>query len=118
VPKASGDRSSGTFGNNIAMCECLQSLDDALKNAGFKETFRGRAWGLNCREWAYFDVLLSMPEIRKRFDLPQHVRDHKHLGTHDGAEAGFVCELHDDAIMGVHPSMARGGTRSYTPTGR
>lgn len=87
------------------ICEHLIALEQALLKAGFRETFRGRAWSTNCREWVYFDCLLSNESIREQFKLADCVEDHDHLGTVDGAESGLVCSVHQDAIMGLHPKM-------------
>ncbi|MFO0202255.1 MAG: hypothetical protein ACK528_03910 [Alphaproteobacteria bacterium] len=35
-----------------------------------------------------------------------YVVDHVHRGTHDGAQAGFVCDQCHDAIMGAHPGIS------------
>ena len=88
------------------MCPCLKSLDDALKQRGLKESFRGQAWSMKCREWVYYPVVFDKPRVREVFALPATVVDHIHRGTHDGAESGFVCKLHDDAVMGQHPDVA------------
>lgn len=87
-------------------CEHLIDLENALIADGIKETFRGEAWGRNCREWVYFDCILDLPALRKRFSLPPCVKDHEHLGTHDGCEQGFYCSQCYDGIMGVHPKQA------------
>jgi hypothetical protein len=42
------------------------------------------------------------------------VKDHVHLGTHDGQEAGFECEACHDAIMGVHEYYWRPSIPVYT----
>ena len=49
-------------------------------------------------------------KIRERIELAPCVKDHEHLGTHDGQEAGFVCEACHDAIMGVHEQAWRPST--------
>lgn len=85
------------------VCEHLQPLEQALMEAGIEETFRGAAWSRNCREWVYFRCVLDRRSLRERLALPAYVVDHEHLGTHDGQEAGFVCQLCHDAIMGSHP---------------
>lgn len=85
------------------VCEHLIALESALLAAGVPETFRGAAWSRNCREWVYFECVLDRPALRTRFALPVCVIDHEHLGTHDGREAGFVCEQCHDGIMGRHP---------------
>jgi hypothetical protein len=84
-------------------CEHLNQLDQAIAAAGFKETFRGAAWSDNCREWAYFDCILPNDAIRKAFNLADCVKDYAHRGTHSGQESGFVCEIHNDGVMGCHP---------------
>ncbi len=84
------------------ICEHLRELEAALLAGGFRETYRGRPWSRNCREWVYFDAYLPPENVRARFTLAPCVQDHAHRGTHDGQEAGFVCNEHWDAILGVH----------------
>lgn len=80
-------------------CEHLSKLEQELIAQGFRETFRGKAWSDNVREWVYFEVCLDMPAVQQRFSFDPCVVEHQHLGTHDGQEAGFVCTLHDDGVM-------------------
>jgi hypothetical protein len=86
----------------------LQALERELAARGVKVTYRGQAWSDNCREWAYFDCCFDRSAIRRRLKLADCVEDHEHLGTHDGQEAGFVCTLCHDAIMGLHPRHPAG----------
>lgn len=95
-------------------CEHLIELERALARAGFRETFRGQAWSDNCREWVYYDCLLPAEAIRRKFAFAPCVQDHAHRGTHDGQEAGFVCDIHNDGIMGRHPDDS-GGVPSFLP---
>jgi hypothetical protein len=88
------------------VCEHLAPLEAALLRAGIAETFRGRAWTQNCREWVYFACVLDRVAVRVQFCLPPCVEDHIHRGTHDGSEAGFVCTLCWDGVLGAHPSCA------------
>lgn len=90
------------------LCEHLHPLELALQAAGIAETSRGQAWSRNCREWVYYRCLLDRPALRARFAFAECVKDHVHLGTHDGAEAGFECVLCHDGIMGYHPNHAAG----------
>ena len=85
------------------ICEHLIELEKAITAAGFRETFRGAAWSQNCREWVYFDCVLPLDRIREKFQFAECVKDHSHCGTHDGQEAGFVCVIHKDGVMGQHP---------------
>ena len=84
-------------------CSHLSELERALLDAGVPETSRGQAWSENCREWVYFDCILDLIRLRARFGLPDVVRDHDHVGTHDGCERGFDCTECRDGIMGRHP---------------
>ena len=84
----------------MAVCEHLAAVERALQAAGMPETYRGRPWSANCREWVYFDAELDLAELRHRHALPDFVVDHAHAGTVDGAERGFVCRRCDDAVMG------------------
>ncbi len=81
--------------------------------AGVGVTSRGQAWSDNCRQWVYFDCFMDLEAVRDRIALAPCVRDHEHLGTHDGSEAGFFCEQCKDGIMGVHPEGRKPSTRVY-----
>jgi len=95
-------------------CEHLIELENVIKAAGFTETFRGAAWSQNCREWVYFNCVLDVEAIRKTYHFAECVTDHAHLGAHDGQEAGLVCEVHKDAVMGHHPSTGS-DTKRFRP---
>ncbi|MEM9345344.1 MAG: hypothetical protein AAGB26_01880 [Planctomycetota bacterium] len=84
-------------------CEYLAPLEDSIVEEGIAETYSGQAWSENCRMWVYFRCVLDLASLRKRFDLPDFVKDHSHFGTHDGQESGFVCTCCNDAVMGHHP---------------
>lgn len=95
------------------VCEHLAALEKEMIAAGIEVTYRGQAWLKNCREWVYFACYIDRESVQKRFDLPDCVEDHDHLGTHDGQESGLICKKCNDAIMGVHPQSVRQGTRVY-----
>lgn len=81
-------------------CEHLQPLEKAILARGIRETFRGEAWSLNCREWVYFDCFIDVEAVRRAFELSPSVVEHTHRGTHDGQERGLVCSRCHDALMG------------------
>ena len=89
-------------------CKHLRQLEAEIIAAGIRETYRGKAWTENCREWVYFDCYLDRKSIRKRMTLAECVVDHEHLGTHDGQEAGLVCIECRDGIMGMHERYKKG----------
>jgi hypothetical protein len=84
------------------LCEHLKPLEQAIHERGIRETFRGKPWSMNCREWVYFDCYLDLPAIRAQFSVPDCVQDHVHRGTHDGEERGLVCATCHDAIVGAY----------------
>jgi hypothetical protein len=85
------------------VCEHLAALESELIAAGVPVRYRGQPWSARCREWVYFDCCLDRAALRFRLGLPSCVSDHEHFGTHDGKEAGFVCQVCNDAVMGLHP---------------
>ncbi len=92
------------------MCEHLEKLDQDLKSKGIKETFRGQAWGDGTREWVYYDCLLDLEAVRKRYNFPSFVIIHINDDNKSGMEAGFYCELCTDGVMGHHPHFGKGKT--------
>ena len=82
------------------VCSHLSELEHALKAAGIAETFRGQAWSDNCREWVYFDVVLDVASLRKRFAFDPAVSVHENLDPRSGTERGFVCTRCHDAVVG------------------
>ena len=87
------------------VCEHLSQLEQAILSAGIPETFRGQAWGKDCREWVYFACVIDIEKVQARFRLASSVVEHEHVGTHDGQELGLVCEDCHDAIIGFHPKF-------------
>lgn len=99
------DKADALFAHT-GVCEHLLPVEQYIRAQGGRITFVGQAWSNNCRTWVYFDdVILDPQALRKRFNLPDFVVAHSHLGTHDGAEQGLVCNEHHDGLMGPHPSM-------------
>ena len=95
------------------VCAHLNELERHLLEHGYRETWRGQAWTAS-REWVYFDCYLPLREIREVLRLDACVVNHEHWGTHSGRESGFVCNMHQDAIMGRHPDE-RGRIPSFQP---
>jgi len=90
------------------VCEHLHALEREVLERGIEETYRGQAWSHNCREWVYFACCFDLAAVRARMGFGPSVADHVHRGTHDGAEAGFVCNTCHDALMGRHPDVSGG----------
>ena len=89
------------------MCKHLEELNRDLIARNVKVFYKGTPWTKNCNEWIYYDCYLDNASIRKRINFEKCVKDHSHLGTHDGQESGFFCELCKDGIMGVHKKYSK-----------
>ncbi len=91
------------------VCEHLLEVQKYVQSQGIAVSDVLSPWSENCRNWVYFvGVVLDGEALKKRFSLPDFVVVHSHLGTHDGAEQGLVCQMDHDALMGAHPQLARG----------
>ena len=96
------------------MCEHLTPLEQELKNAGIKETYRGQPWTDNCREWAYFDCVLDLDALKGRMNFSPVIEIHINNDQRSGTEAGFYCSSCKDAIMGFHPEFGAQGKRKFS----
>jgi hypothetical protein len=90
------------------MCEHLKELDQELKARRISETYRGQAWSDNCREWVYYDCILDLEKIKARYSFPEFVEIHFNNDPKSGTEAGFICTMCQDAVMGLHPDFSKG----------
>lgn len=89
------------------VCGCLAPIEGYLRGRGVLVADVGTPWSKNCRQWVYFHrVVLDAAGLIARFAPPASVVVHTHRGTHDGAEHGLVCNVHHDALMGLHPDLA------------
>jgi hypothetical protein len=84
------------------MCEHLIELDNYLKNKSIKELFRGKAWSENCNEWVYYDCILNVNKLRKKFKLNNCVEIHEYDDIKVANELGFFCNNCKDGIMGFN----------------
>lgn len=82
------------------VCEHLHPLEQALRDAGVAETYRGQPWSENCREWVYFDVILDTGAIMGRFDFPRCIEVEENTDPKSGLEHGLFCSTCKDAVMG------------------
>ena len=83
------------------VCRHLEPLEEALLADGAKVTSRGQAWSESCREWVYFEVILDVAEIERRFRFPACVRVHENTDPRSGLERGFECVTCKDAVVGL-----------------
>lgn len=84
------------------MCEHLIDLENYIKKLNIVETYRGKAWSDNCREWIYYDCYFNIEKIRLRFDFPKFIINHSNDDIRSGLEEGFVCSKCKDGIIGLN----------------
>ena len=94
------------------LCEHVRPLEEALLASGVVVTFRGQAWSAGSREWVYFDVVLDVAAIGRRFQLPACVQLHENTDPRSGLERGFECVTCKDAVMGRFQGARRWPERS------
>jgi hypothetical protein len=105
------DSSNPQFANTN-ICAHLKPVEDYLRAQGCKVIYVGQPWSHNCHIWVYFEnVVIDAEAIKSKLKLPEFVTIHTHRGTVDGAEHGLVCQMDQDAVMGVHPELAGDLTR-------
>lgn len=88
------------------MCEHLSPLEQYLASLQIRETFRGQAWSDNCKEWIYYDCILSTGALKEKFNLPSFIIKHENTDLRSGTELGLVCTQCNDAIIGLHPEFS------------
>jgi len=91
------------------ICKHLNPVEDKVKSMGVVETYRGKPWTNIKGVWVYFNCYLLPNKLIESLSLPECVKRHEHIGTHDGSELGLVCGKCDCGIMGLHPSAKKGG---------
>jgi hypothetical protein len=97
------------------VCEHLKTLDDALTAAGVAVVYRDQQpWSRNCRNWTRYAVSFDMTAVREQFGFSDCVVDWEIDDHWQGTERGFVCQEHNDAIIGdFYPPRERGKPRWY-----
>jgi len=88
---------------SVGVCPHLRPVAEFLRQQGMRITSFGQAWSRNCRNWVYFDGVIDVDSLRRSLSLGECVSIHRHRGTHDGSEQGFVCGLCNDGVMGRIP---------------
>lgn len=89
-------------------CPHLRPLEKALQDAGIPETWRGKAWTNNVREWVYFECYLDIEAIQQQFALPDCITTYQNDDIRTGMEAGLTCETCQDGVIGIHPDHRKG----------
>ncbi|HLJ46864.1 MAG TPA: hypothetical protein VKU01_12690 [Bryobacteraceae bacterium] len=98
---------------DTGICEHLLPVENALRHRGKYPNYIGQPWSQNCHIWVYFNVVLDCERLIAMLNLHSCVQVHDHRGTHDGSERGLVCSVHNDGVMGLHPSQAEAATEIF-----
>jgi hypothetical protein len=104
--RAGRESAADELNRDTGLCEHLQPVERSLRAQGAKVTYRGQPWSDNCHSWIFLDAMLDCEGLIAGLKLDACVRVHDHRGTHDGSERGLVCTIHNDGVMGPHPSDA------------
>jgi hypothetical protein len=115
--RAGRDEKAGELYGDTALCEHLKPVENYLRTNGIPVFSSNRPWSANCHIWVYFDALLDCQSLIDGLHLDSCIQIHDHRGTHDGSERGIVCTIHNDGIMGRHPSDASPLTRTVSGLG-
>jgi hypothetical protein len=100
--------------HDTGLCEHLRTAEKYVRDHGGRVLSAGRPWSANCHVWVYFDTILDCDRLIHGLGLASCVQIHDHRGTHDGSERGIVCTVHNDGVMGPHPSDASPATKTVT----
>ena len=87
------------------ICQHLRRLEAELIDRGIPETFRGKAWTQNCREWVYYNCYLDTKKLLQRLPLSGCVTEHVNDDVRSGTERGLYCAEHHDAIVGLYEPL-------------
>jgi len=86
------------------VCEHLRELENIVRRSGAEETFRGHSWSKPNGEWVYYRCYIDTESAMARFNDEETCRWSEHHGTHEGSEAGIVCNKCECGVMGLHPN--------------
>jgi hypothetical protein len=112
--RAGHDEKVAELYRDVGLCEHLTGALQYILSQGAQIVSCGQAWSENCHIWVYFDALLDCEALIKGLSLDACVHIHEHRGTQEGSERGLVCTMHQDALMGPHPSDAGPRTKAIT----
>jgi hypothetical protein len=103
-PRVAGFFMRGRMSDMV--CEHLKALDETLTAAGVQVVYRDRQpWAKDCRNWTRYAVAFDIAAVRERFNFDDCVVDWEVDDHWQGSERGFVCNQHNDAIIGdFYPS--------------
>ena len=85
---------------NLIESSELRQMAKYLKKRGLKPTFFGQARTNANAHWIYFDTVLDLEKLKRKFYLGSHIKVHQNLDPRSGTESGFVDDLTGEGLMG------------------
>jgi len=85
---------------NLIQSKELRKLAKHLKKEKCKITFFGKAWSKQTADWIYFDTVLNVEKLKKKFDFGDHIQIHKNTDPRSGKELGFIDSKTGEGLMG------------------
>ena len=83
--------------------EGLKKVAYYLVDHDIEITFFGQAWTNQQADWIYFDTVLDLADLRKRFDLQNEIVITENTDIKSGTERGLVDQNTGEGIMGRMP---------------
>ena len=85
---------------NLIKSDSLRNIAKSLKNKGIEITYFGRTWTKQLADWIYFDTVLDVEKLRKKYQLGAHILMHENLDPKSGTEKGLIDEQTGEGLMG------------------
>jgi hypothetical protein len=93
--------------------EHIKKIDRVCRENNVEETYRGKSTfdSSAIGEWVYYDCYFDEQKLRERLKLPSTVKYYEYYGRFSGDENGFLDELTNDAVLGVHPYFGKSANK-------
>jgi accessory colonization factor AcfC len=80
--------------------DSLREIATYLLDSGIQVTFFGQAWSNVSGDWIYFDTILNLKRLKRKFNLKDNIVIHENLDPKSGTERGFVDNETGEGLMG------------------
>ena len=85
---------------NLIKSDSLRNIAKNLKNKEIDITYFGRAWTKQLADWIYFNTVLDVENLWKKYQPGAHIVIHENLDPKSGTEKGFIDEQTGEGLMG------------------
>lgn len=85
---------------NWIQSRVLREIARHLLEKNITMTFYGRTWTKQTADWMYFDTVLDIEGLQKKFNFGDHIQNHENLDPHSGTERGLLDSHTGEGIIG------------------